>query len=432
MICKKCGAEIADTSKFCGYCGEVITSENGNVDESNVEQNNEIITSDSLIETMKKNPVEFGTVVDPVIPIQNDVQEEIKSSFIEGKTEQENIVSNEQSAVNSAPEAPSNDNKNNKWFFILMGIVLIVIAIGLLVFAFINSSGNSISVLEKAIANISEKGKDSASITAKLNIAAGGQSLNLSATAKIEKKAETAYDMQLTIDKTLFTDEISFYASVDSKKATAYINSDTIDMLGMTLSETPVWLNYTFELEETIGKITKEENSGEELELEDILDSKHFVLVEKLENVNHYQLIIDQELINTIKAKAVELANEELKESFADMEELKKAIKIDFYITKNNELTKIELDMSEHLTEEDSISKLAISIELKDLNNTKVEIPSEALNSTMNIETYMMQSEDESTLECGPGVECEFTNDYTFSDGFNYNSDITIDTNFGF
>ena len=43
MLCKKCGENIADTSKFCGYCGnptqEILTNNNQNM---NVEVNNSI------------------------------------------------------------------------------------------------------------------------------------------------------------------------------------------------------------------------------------------------------------------------------------------------------------------------------------------------------------------------------------------------------
>ena len=60
------------------------------------------------------------------------------------------------------------------------------------------------------------------------------------------------------------------------------------------------------------------------------------------------------------------------------------------YITKSNELSKIELDMSEYL-EGTELASFIITIELKDINSTKIDIPKEAKESSIDLETYMKQ-----------------------------------------
>ena len=432
MLCKKCGAEIADTSKFCGYCGETVEA-NDNNQLSNIE-NNEVVENTikepDLGETIKIDPVQpenqiSDVTVPPIGPGLPGYVEPVVEPVVATQPEVQNQV-----PVNG-PVMPNNEGKkkNNKLVFIIGGVVLALIAIVLVVFA-MNNSSNSISVLKKTMANLSEAGKDSATATAKLNIEAGGQNLSLSATAKVEKKSEEEFDMQLMVDKSLFTEEMSVYAKVGKEEVNLYMESTAVDLLGMTSSLTPSWVYYTLKLDEIMDEISEEENVDSDLELEDIIDDKHFVFVDKVDNINHYQLIVDQVLINNIKAKADELANEDLKDSFDDMEELEQAIKIDFYITDSNELTKIKLDMSEYLTEEDDISGLSISIELKDLNNTKVEIPSEALKATTDIDTYMAENSIDYSLD----YDYDSSYDYDMDSDMNLdlNGDMTLDTNFGF
>lgn len=412
MLCKKCGAEIADASKFCGYCGEIVET-NENVQPSNVE-NNEVVEN-----TIKE--VEFGKTIkiDPI--------------GVEGLNSNEPATQVEPQVQNQVPvNGPvmtnnQNNKKNNKLIFIIGGVVLAIIAIVLVVFA-MNKNGDSISVLKKTMANLSEAGKDSATATAKLNIEAGGQSLALSATAKVEKKSEEEFDMQLMVDKSLFTEEMSIYARVDKEEINLYMESTIIDLLGMTSSLTPSWVYYTLNLDEMMSETNTDENTDSELKLEDIIDAKHFVFVDEVDNINHYQLIIDQTLINNIKAKAEEFADEDLKDSLSDIEELKQAIKVDFYITDSNELAKIKLDMSEYLTEEDGISGLSISIGLKDLNNTKVEIPSEALKATTDIDTYMTENSVDYSLDYDSSYDYDMDSDVNLD----LSGDMTLDTSFEF
>ena len=430
MLCKKCGAEIADTSKFCGYCGEVVET-NEIMQPSNIENNEVVentITEADLGETIKIDLVQpenqiSDVTVPPIGPGLPGYVEPVVEPVASTQPEVQNQV-----PVNG-PVMPNTEGnkKNNKLVFIIGGVVLALIAIVLVIFA-MNNSSNSISVLKKTMANLSEAGKDSATATAKLNIEAGGQNLSLSATAKVEKKSEEEFDMQLMVDKSLFTEEMSVYAKVGKDKVNVYMESTTIDLLGMTSSLTPSWVYYTLKLDEIMSEMNAEENTNSELKLEDVIDAKHFVFVDSVDKINHYQLIIDQELINNIKAKADELANEDLKDSFDDMEELEQAIKVDFYITDSNELAKIKLDMSEYLTEEDDISGLSISIELKDLNNTKVEIPSEALKSTTDIDTYMAENSIDYSLDYDSSYDYDMDSDMNLD----LNGDMTLDTNFGF
>lgn len=443
MLCKKCGTDIADTSKFCGYCGnpvevtsEQITNTNSTeIPVNPVEVPNEHVDSqinivdspENIVENLTNN-VDLGKTIkiEPVqpesvnVPEQSEVQnvsetlasETVANDPVMNNSVNESVINNQINQVDlnntgSYQQAPVNNqvvqnnanttnNKNNKLIFIIGGIALAVIAIIVVAFTFINSSNTPISVLKKALANLEERGENSATVDAKVSFATStGESFSFSATVKSEKKSDDSMDMQITVNKSLFFEEMNVYTSMDDKNATMYMESSLIDMLGMTYSLTPTWVYYKVALDEIVDEQTEEatEETIEEIDLEDIIDQKHFVYVDEANDLRHYELIIDQQLIDTIKVKLANINIQEVKDMFNSIETLEKPIKIDFYITKSNELSKIELDMTEHLIGTDGmtsdISSFVIGMEFRNLNNTKVEIPNDAKNSVTDLDTYM-------------------------------------------
>ena len=143
-----------------------------------------------------------------------------------------------------------------------------------------------------------------------------------------------------------------------------------------------------------------------------MIDKKHFLYIGKKDGLKHYQLVIDQKLIENIITKLAEMSGETIDDTVDMTEELEETIKIDFYINNSDELAKIELNMSDYLTEEDGLSKLVFTLEFAGLNSTIVEIPNEAITSTMDLETYMNSN----------AVE---TDDYDYE--FDYDYDIDFD-----
>lgn len=430
MLCKKCGANIEDASKFCGYCGkpvEQITSEiqtvidtqfNGSQEENN---NSNIINEIDLGKTIKIEPVNAinetatepvsDTQVPPIGPglpgyVEPQVSETITPVIANNQTIPNTMNSEVSGQIPvNGPVMSNTPKKNNKLLFIIGGIVLAVVAIILVVLAFMNSSNNSISVLKKTLANLEEKGENNATVDAKISFStATGESFSFSATAKAEKKSDDEMNVEIVVNKSLFFEEMNLYASLTEEDLTMYMESTLIDMLGLTYSETPTWVYYTMDLDELV-----EEENVEEIDLEEIIDRKHFVFVDETNVMKHYQLIIDQELINRVKTKLETVNNEELKDMVNSTETLEKPIKIDFYITNQNELSKIELDMSEYLEDTEDIASFVMSIELKDLGNTKVEIPMDAKNSIVDMETYTSSN---AVTDFDTGLEYEDT--YTY------------------
>ena len=113
--------------------------------------------------------------------------------------------------------------------------------------------------------------------------------------------------------------------------------------------------------------------------------------------------------------------NDEVRDALADLEEMEKleeTIKIEFYITKSDELSKIEINMNDYLKESDDVSEFILGMEFRDLNNTKVEIPSEATSSITDLETYIKTF---ATL----GTDDDLNNDYDFD------YDSSLDSDFG-
>jgi len=400
MLCKKCGANIEDASKFCGYCGnpvEQITSESQSVIDTQfngVQEENNNSNEIDLGKTIKIEPVNAATEPvsdDQVPPIGPGLPGYVEPQRVEPTINQDNVNNQNLNMMNSGTQVqmpsnttvtPNKPKKNNKLLFIIGGAALAVVAIIVVVLAFMNSSNNSISILKKALANLEQKGENSATVDAKISLStATGESFSFSATSKVEKKSDDEFDMQITLNKSLLFEEMSAYASLKEEDVTMYMESTLIDMMGTTYSETPAWIYYTMELDELADE--------EEVDLEGIIDDKHFVFIDKTNAIKHYQLIIDQELIDRVKTKLEEVNNEELTDMTNSTEAIEEPIKIDFYITNKNELSKIELDMAEYLDDVDDISSFIISIELSDLGNTKVEIPMDAKNSTIDIDTYM-------------------------------------------
>ena len=390
MLCKKCRAEITDNAKFCGYCGETVATAPIVNEPQKVESDVNNSVSEPVI-----NENELGKTV-VVEPITQEIENSVSEPVVNQNT----------------PVPPMTGTPNNKKsktpILIIGGIILAVLAAVLLIFAFTNSSSNSVEVLKKSLANL-EKDYDSITVEAKLSASASGTTLDFSALVKTQKISDKKANIQIKVNPSLLSKEMNVYATADEKEVNMYLESTLIDMLGTTSSINSSWVKHTLKLDEMMEEAKIDEKLSD-LKLEDVIDESHFVYIDKVDKLNHYELIIDQELVD----KIAELSGEKLDET----EKLEEVIKIDFYISNSNEITKIELDMSEYLDETVGVSSMVLSLEIKDINKTEVQIPSEALNTTTNLENYMMDN------------AISYEND--FDSNFDTDFDTENDANWGF
>lgn len=386
MLCKNCGANIEENSKFCGYCGSKVEVEN--TLQSVVVNSNESETN------ALNNEVDLGKTI-RIEPIENDTNLNTAGVGVSNENNIQTLATNQvinQVQNNNASQNNTNNKKSNKLLFVISGVLLAIIAIVLVVMIFMKSTNNTVSVLEKAIYNLGVKGEDSLTIDAGLSFATTtGESISFSLTVKTEMKDEERGNAQITLNKSLFFNEMNIYSTINEDEVTLYAESSLVDMLGFTSSLTPTWLYYRLTLDELAQET--EEVTGEEIELQDLIDEEHFKYVDEANELRHYVLVVDQKLIDTLKEKLSNLEDEYIKDMLDSMETLEKAINIDFYINSSNELSKIEINMTEYLTEEsEDISEFVLSVTFRDLNNTKVEIPSEVLNSNIDLETYINEN----------------------------------------
>lgn len=378
MICKKCGANIADTAKFCGYCGNPIEQPQPVVDIQSTQNNTQVEQVTEQGSNTNLNNVEFNNSVDVQSieqPVMNQVEQPIIENTIQGA---------------SGDNSKKTKGNANKLIPIIVGIVLILIALVLLFIAFNKSSNNSIAVLEKAINNFEEKGKNSGTINANLLIGSGtSDTINLSATAKYSKTNDI-YNLALILNESILYDEMSIYSTISEKDITLYAKSSLIDMLGLTSSAEDMWLYYFIDLTEFADDNL--ESNNDDFDLSDIIDEKHFKYINKVDNLRHYELVIDDDLINKIESKATEEERQEIEDSLSSISNgemnLTETYIIDFYIDDSNQLVKISMDLSDYM-EDDEISKVILSFEFMNLNSTTVEIPQDALSSQNDLETYI-------------------------------------------
>lgn len=385
MICKKCGATIDERSKFCIYCGNKINVvEIPNAVENNMNVSNK--QNEFVIEEVKSNN---NLVNNTNLDTTKNQVDQVNYDSVNSQLEKTVVVPIQQ--VNQQMSIQNPPKKSNKtWIFIILGIVLAIIT-GILLFLSINkSSNNSIKVLQKAINNFAVKGENSGTINLDLLLGSNeSDSINISATMKYAR-VDYNYNIALTLNKSLLFDEVNLYSTITEKDVTLYAKSSLVDMLGVTSSNTDMWVHYVLGLDELID--TEEQNIElkSNIDLSSIFDDNHYKYVGKKDSLRQYQLIIDNELISKVK-KIVE-SEDSLKESLTEIPEeqinLEKPIYLDFYINKSNELAKITMDISELIEEEENLSKAIIEISFLNFGNTMVDIPKEAKNSNMDIITY--------------------------------------------
>ena len=418
MICKKCGANIEENSKFCGVCGE-------KVEELETPVNNELVEETPVVVPLIQPEVESleqTAVVEPIAPEINEnvipiVEQPLEQTAVVEPVTPEPIANESVTLVEPTPEVNSAQvpvkepkKKNKTGIFVVLGILLGVIALALVYFAYNKTFNNPVKVLETALEKLELKGERSGTIEAKLLIQSDTEdSMNLSGAIKYAKQGDDNYNINLTLNKSMFFDEMNIYASILDERATLYANSSLIDMLGFTSATPSIWVHMTTTEQELEMQTGTETDELDDIDLSDILDENHFKLIGKENNLNHYQLVIDNELVNKIKLEA---SKEEDLKSFADsISELTETYYVDFYINNSKELVKISMDLTNSLNDE-SIKSAVISLEFNNFGTTVVQIPEEAKSSTIDLETYMATYAIQDDTYVDPSLDQNYTFQY--------------------
>ena len=372
MICKNCGKENLDDTKFCESCGSTLETSKENTEDSKEQNEKDLINS--TIESLEQ-PSASSSEQDEHVSEESD-QEQIPP--IPSATEVQNA------AVNS-------EKKSSKAVvFIIMAVVLALAAAVLVFMAFnkSNSSKNSVDVFEKAIANLEQKGNNSGTVNASVMIQGQGADISLSGTIKYQK-SPNEYSAELALDKSIMFDEMKAYITGSKDAVSVYLKSSVLNYL-MGVTGEDKWLYYTLNLAELDfdleSIITKTDINLSDLELD-----KRLKYIDKDAGVSHYQFTIDKELIQKLAEKFSD--EEDLEEYDLDDVDFPDNFVIDLYINDYNELQKISLDLIKLIDNED-ITKALVTIEFKNFNNTVVSIPEEALKSEQTIQEYMLTAYD--------------------------------------
>lgn len=333
MECKNCKSNISENAKFCSNCGKKI-------DSLNVLNN---------IEPLSGNNTKNET--------------------------------NDYSVYKNSLNLKKTDKNNITCLFILGGVLLGII-ITVLSILTINKTSNTPALnLKKSLNSLYKTGKNSGEISANLLIESENEDpVNLIIDLKYEKKVDS-YDVSLKFNKSKLNDEINLYSTIADNAIILYVKSSFIYVLGFDKPELDIWLYQLFNINNIEMKDIREIN------LYNILDMNHYKYVGKENGLDNYQLIIDKDLLNNIRKQIFEGELNDFKDTlFAN--EMTDIYYINIFFNESNEFVKASLDITDKING-GKITKAIISFEIKDLGNTNVEIPMEAKNSTMDLESFI-------------------------------------------
>lgn len=356
MNCKKCGMEIPIGNKFCPNCGEKVE-----------EINNESAITNSNLNTNYSN-----------------------------QTNMNNNYNNQANMNNNY----NNKSKSNtgKIFIIILIFVLLLAGTLFLIFGVFNKDkhdfNTNVENLDHAMSNMVDNFNNSG--TVKVSIEANGSYLNLNMNAYLKyAKTNNGYDFQLGVDKSLFMDEVNAYLRLTNNDITAYFPSNILDLLSGSYSSDSSYLKYNlkfsdlgdYSLDSIIDEVKNIEQ--EKVNFKDLLTENNFKYIGEENNLDHYQLILDDTFYKNLYS---EIDDFDLDEEYLNQIKNQKYY-IDIYLNSKDNLEKIVLDFSNFM-ETDEFDKLLVTIEFKDLNNTIISIPQEVINSAIDINDYKKNSWD--------------------------------------
>lgn len=377
MKCVNCGALLEEGTKFCGNCGNPVSSAPVVDETPSVEE----VASEPVAE----QPV-FSSEVsnEPQEERQEIVQEPIPVDTPEFKEQQEKGKKS-RGAI--------------KYIFIIL-VVLALLAAGVFAyFKFFNgeSYSKAVSSVQKSFENLAKKADKSGTITLKAELSVKN-SISMDLGAKVEYElSDSNFKMHASVDENMLMDKMDAYVDLNKSGLTMYIPAALISMIddSIDLVTDREYLYLSADLDElgvnSINEIlesfdTNDVTTNNDLDMSKVLTEKNFKYVGRKNGLKQYSLTIDKDYINSLKDE-VEFSEIPLDE-LDDIGDIK--FNMNFYVNSKNCLERIEIDLKDTLKEfSDSIQKFLFTIEFTKFNSTKVEVPASVKNNSFDLNQYM-------------------------------------------
>ena len=265
--------------------------------------------------------------------------------------------------------------------------VLLSLAAAVLIFT---GCGKKVDRLEEFKTAFSSIKSAEVKMEAKMSLEQEGMNVdvNIPMTMKVSEKGVYA-----KLEKNTFIEQdIELYGSIEKEKVTLYIPSfDEEFNIGEGFMKLELDLN-----DESLKDYTEGLDEVKEEDVDKYLTDKVIVFVEEKDGLDHYQVVINDELLEQIA-----------KDNNEEFEKTNMEIKFDVYIdSKTKTLSKIEFDFKDliakvaetgELEDEDfdleMIKTFLFTIEFKNVNNTTVTIPQSVIDNA----TSLSGSEDVET-----------------------------------
>ncbi len=354
-----------------------------------------ILSSDAQnnvdLNQVNESLVSNTATVNPNTQLENEGVQVQPSTLTQNQSINENLQPTKiQEQVN--PQVPPKKQNKLPLKGVAIALVCVVVVLGIVLVTMMLGDNKSkmeppLTVLKKSLGNFGQKANTSATLNGNVLVEGNNDSYKLAFTVKYQNNVND-HNLLLTVKDEESNNEYNLYSIINNKGMDLYLKSSVIDLLGVTSSQEDIWVNYKLDSSVNIESIYSEEDLS-------IIDEKHFVFVGKDANGNHYQLILDKELMNNEKLTQDQM--DSLNSLFG--EGIEKYV-IDFYINDLNEITKIKMELND-FDPDLEISKISLNLEFTDLNSTVVNIPDEILlNDSMSLneylETYAIFNEDNS------------------------------------
>ena len=269
----------------------------------------------------------------------------------------------------------------------------------LIVFLFIltgcGQKETSIDVLKSVLKNDADV--NSLTVKAKIDVSVveDGVSVDMpiSVDVKVDLEDEKNGKFYMSLSDNPFIGENELYVDMVNESMNVYMPSSLIATMVGIEDTYPSWIVETQDMNsEDEETIIDKENVPSVDEILEVITEEDFVYIDKDGDISHYQLKITDDLLKRLAEKLEEEYEETLETSF----------NIDVYIdTKNDVITKVELDMKQIINDimssleneesqlAGSINKLNFAIDFTDYNNTTVTIPNEVKDNALTTEEYI-------------------------------------------